>query len=101
MTRGHRSSKTMYRWLYPVVEQRLRLRDANEAGLSTEKPVGEPPYKRLPDSNLPQSDCVQWVVDTSPRKARWSVERLVGEIMGIWVGSAPTIAIVSICFPWP
>lgn len=36
---------------------------------------------------------MQWLIDTSPKKENWGVERLVGEVMGIWYGSVHTLAI--------
>ena len=40
-------------------------------------------------------DGIQWLIETSPKKERWSSHRLVGEIMGIWYGSVHTLAIVG------
>lgn len=40
-------------------------------------------------------DGLQWLIDTAPKKAAWSVHRIVGEVMGIWYGSVHTLGIVS------
>ena len=33
------------------------------------------------------------MIDTSPKKNPWSIDRLVGEVMGIWYGSVHTLSI--------
>jgi hypothetical protein len=43
---------------------------------------------------------MQWLIDTSPRKNLWSLERMVGEILAVWFGSVHQLAMVS-CFEFP
>lgn len=53
--------------------------------------------------NSVQSDCMQWLIDTSPVKKPWTSERMLGEIMAIWFSSvhqlamAATYALEDIC----
>ncbi|KAM0247337.1 hypothetical protein ACHAQJ_009894 [Trichoderma viride] len=57
-TNRHRAAKTLYRYLVPIVEQRLVARDLQ-------------PNKTSP------MDCMQWLIDTSPRKNPWTPGRIV------------------------
>ncbi|KAJ8124792.1 hypothetical protein O1611_g8849 [Lasiodiplodia mahajangana] len=69
------AARTIFQYLEPVVRKRLQLRDAvDQAG--SPAPV----------------DCVQWLIDTSPRKKHWSPARMVGEIMAVWFGSVHQLA---------
>jgi hypothetical protein len=40
-----------------------------------------------------QNNGLQWLIDTAPQKEMWGVDRLVGEVMGIWYGSVHTLSI--------
>ncbi|KAF2864676.1 cytochrome P450 [Massariosphaeria phaeospora] len=75
-TRRHRASKALARHLAPVVQARLDTRDQQE---EAKRPV----------------DCMQWVIDTSPRKLPWSAERMMGEILALWFASVHQLAMVS------
>ncbi|PON28687.1 cytochrome P450 [Trichoderma gamsii] len=83
-TNRHRAAKTLYQHLVPIVEQRLAARDLQ-------------PHRITP------MDCMQWLIDTSPRKNPWTPARMVGEIMAVWFGSVhqlamtPTYAIQHLC----
>ncbi|KAH7325055.1 cytochrome P450 [Stachybotrys elegans] len=74
-TNGHWSSTTLFKHLAPIVEKRLALRDR-------------------PSKSLPPTDCMQWIIDTSPRKNPWTTSRTVGEIMALWFGSIHQLAMV-------
>ena len=39
---------------------------------------------------------MQWLIDTSPRKVPWTLERMIGEIMALWFGSVHQLAMVRI-----
>jgi hypothetical protein len=56
-------------------------------------------YSLIHISYLVQTDGIQWLVDTSPRRNNWNADRLVGEIMGVWYGSVHTLAIVGATTP--
>lgn len=43
--------------------------------------------------SLVKHDGLQWLIDTAPQKETWGVDRLVGEVMGIWYGSVHTLSI--------
>ncbi|KAI0859746.1 cytochrome P450 [Xylaria cubensis] len=77
-TKRHRAARTISQYLEPVVAKRLQMRDG---------PCRE-------DSPA-QVDCVQWLIDTSPRKTQWSTERMVGEIMAVWFGSVHQLAMTA------
>ncbi|KAL6875003.1 cytochrome P450 [Trichoderma novae-zelandiae] len=75
-TNRHRAAKTLYRYLVPIVEQRLAVRHIQ-------------PKEAAP------TDCMQWLIDTSPRRDSWTAERMVGEIMAVWFGSVHQLAMTS------
>lgn len=52
------------------------------------------PDAALNVTNLEQIDCMQWLIDTSPRKKPWTVERTVHEIMAVWFASMHQLIIV-------
>jgi len=76
--------------LIPVVEERLKAR----GGASDyTKPVSDNQRQRT-HADTSQMDCMQWVIDTSPRKITWTTERMIGEILALWFGSVHSLAIV-------
>ncbi|MCJ1394808.1 hypothetical protein MMC18_007688 [Xylographa bjoerkii] len=79
ITRGHRSSTVLYRYLRETVDRRLEARNVDGLAPQTNKP----------------NDGIQWMIDTSPKANCWSADRLVGEIMGTWYGSVHTLAIAT------
>ncbi|KAI4139758.1 MAG: hypothetical protein LQ341_004096, partial [Variospora aurantia] len=40
-------------------------------------------------------DCMQWLIDTSPRKIPWTPERMIGEILALWFGSVHQLAMTT------
>ncbi|OJI79655.1 hypothetical protein ASPTUDRAFT_204913 [Aspergillus tubingensis CBS 134.48] len=76
VTERHRAVKTLMRYLEPVVKQRLAMRAVS----STE--------------NVPV-DCMQWLIETSPRKTQWTTARMVGEIIAVWFGSVHQLAMTA------
>ncbi|KAK9419292.1 putative Cytochrome P450 [Seiridium unicorne] len=42
-------------------------------------------------------DCVQWIMDNSPKTKPWTVQRVVHELVALWYGSVH-ITSVSACF---
>ncbi|BCS13738.1 hypothetical protein ALUC_60294S [Aspergillus luchuensis] len=76
VTERHRAVKTLVRYLEPVVNQRLAMRAVG----STE--------------NVPV-DCMQWLIETSPRKTQWTTARMVGEIIAVWFGSVHQLAMTA------
>ncbi|KAL7907120.1 cytochrome P450 [Trichoderma velutinum] len=75
-TNRHKAAKTLYRYLVPIVEQRLAVRG-------------------LQSIEITPTDCMQWLIDTSPRKNPWTPARMVGEIMAVWFGSVHQLAMTS------
>ena len=43
---------------------------------------------------MPQNDCIQWIMDTSPKANPWSAQRIVFELMAIWFGSVHAMSTV-------
>ncbi|KJZ75447.1 hypothetical protein HIM_05143 [Hirsutella minnesotensis 3608] len=78
VTRQHRAAKTMSRYLEPIVSQRLALR---EQSFNKNEAVA--------------SDCMQWLIDTSPRKNPWTPARMVSEIMAIWFSAVHQLAMTA------
>ncbi|RYP36696.1 hypothetical protein DL767_003258 [Monosporascus sp. MG133] len=73
------SDKKIFNMLLPVVEQRLEERNMNALGHKTPKHV----------------DCIQWIMETSPRENPWSAERIIWELMALWFGSVHSLSITS------
>ncbi|KAI4224901.1 MAG: hypothetical protein L6R36_004327 [Xanthoria steineri] len=65
----------MFEHLAQVVERRLEIRGHE----GPDKPI----------------DCMQYLIDTSPRKAPWSVQRTIGEIMAVWFSSVHQLAMAA------
>ncbi|KAL4943637.1 hypothetical protein BDV06DRAFT_210932 [Aspergillus oleicola] len=78
-TRQHYAVRTLMRYLEPVVEQRMAARAGSQDCVSGHTPV----------------DCMQWLIDTSPRKQQWSTQRMVGEIIAVWFGSVHQLAMTA------
>ncbi|KAL4974754.1 cytochrome P450 [Aspergillus desertorum] len=79
VTRQHSAVRTLMRYLEPVVEKRLAARARSGGSGAGNTPV----------------DCMQWLIDTSPRKQQWSTSRMVGEIIAVWFGSVHQLAMTT------
>ncbi|KAK3303783.1 cytochrome P450 [Chaetomium strumarium] len=82
-TQQHRAAKTLFRHLEPIVKRRLAARaelQSDGSGRTAENT---------------NKDCMQWLIDTSPRKNPWSPARMVGEIMAVWFGSVHQLAMTT------
>jgi cytochrome P450 len=66
----------IFNTLLPIAEQRVIERDAKAAGAKV-------PY---------HADCIQWILETSPRQNPWSAKRVVHELMAIWFGSVHAVS---------
>ncbi|RLM01932.1 hypothetical protein CFD26_108363 [Aspergillus turcosus] len=78
VTRQHYAVRTLFRYLEPIVEQRLAARAKSTSSIPEDAPM----------------DCMQWLIDTSPRKIQWTTTRMVGEIIAVWFGSVHQLAMV-------
>ncbi|KAL9581727.1 MAG: hypothetical protein Q9203_005780 [Teloschistes exilis] len=78
ITKRHRALRTLVSGLYPVLVERLK-RHINSEG-TEDKP----------------RDAIQWIIDSSPRKNPWTIERLLREVIGhlIFSSHAPKFALV-------
>ncbi|KAK8851035.1 cytochrome P450 [Apiospora arundinis] len=74
-TKNHRASLTFYKHLETEVTKRIE--NCNDDAYQGSS----------------KQDGLQWLIDTAPKKAAWSVHRIVGEVMGIWYGSVHTLGI--------
>ncbi|CAH0051924.1 unnamed protein product [Clonostachys solani] len=66
----------IYNTLLPIAEQRVEERDLKAMG------------QMVPE----HADCIQWIMDTSPRQKPWSAKRVVHELMAIWFGSVHAVS---------
>lgn len=49
-----------------------------------------------------QNDCIQWIMETSPKQNPWSAERVVFEMLALWFGSVYGMSMVrAFLYPWP
>ncbi|KAF3060320.1 Ent-kaurene oxidase [Daldinia childiae] len=82
-----KSHEIIFNTLLPIAEQRCLERDLKFSG------------QKVPDHH----DCIQWIMETSPKRDPWSAKRVVHELMAIWFGSVHalsttiTFAIHDIC----
>ncbi|KAL1962096.1 hypothetical protein VTN77DRAFT_563 [Rasamsonia byssochlamydoides] len=76
LARRFSSNETMYYALLPVAEQRLQEKALEKLGQKVEK----------------HHDCIQWILETSPKKNPWSAQRIVYELMAIWFGSVHALS---------
>ncbi|UKZ76612.1 hypothetical protein TrVFT333_004319 [Trichoderma virens FT-333] len=64
-TNRHRAARRIYHYLVPIIEQRLAVRELQSSNEAT------------------PTDCMQWLIDTSPRKNPWTPAKIAGEIMAV------------------
>ncbi|KAL6238695.1 cytochrome P450 [Aspergillus navahoensis] len=82
---------SIYKTLLPIAEQRCLERNLKNLGHEV------PKHKASAELSVPWADCIQWIMETSPRKAPWSGKRVVHELMATWFGSTITFAIHDLC----
>ncbi|KAI1172625.1 cytochrome P450 [Nemania sp. FL0916] len=87
MARRLTCQKAIYNALVPIATQRCEERDRAN--------MGQPVPKH--------ADCIQWIMETSPRQKPWTPKRIVHELIAIWFGSVHalsttiTFAIEDLC----
>lgn len=74
LMRRSRGAKVLVKHLTPMVEERLM-------SLASKTPQTK------------SVDCVQWIIDTNPRKNPWSAEKIVQVVLGLWFASVHQLAI--------
>lgn len=85
LMRNRRGSQVMVEHIVPMIQRRL---EAITCGDS-------PGIKPL--------DCVQWIIDSNPKREPWSPEKIIQAVLGLWFASVhqPTIqldyAIDALC----
>ncbi|GIJ98280.1 hypothetical protein Aspvir_000396 [Aspergillus viridinutans] len=96
VTRQHYAVRILFRYLEPIVEKRLATRAKSTSSMQEDAPVGFSFRHKLASSaNHLQMDCMQWLIDTSPRKIQWTTTRMVGEIIAVWFGSVHQLAMTT------
>ncbi|KAF2832236.1 cytochrome P450 [Ophiobolus disseminans] len=76
ISRSIHSHKAIFNRLLPIAEQRCLERDLANLG------------QKVPKHN----DCIQWIMETSPKNAPWTPKRVVHELMAIWFGSVHAVS---------
>ncbi|KAI1282914.1 cytochrome P450 [Xylaria sp. FL0933] len=82
-----KSQEVIFETLLPVAEQRCKERNQRILGQETPQ----------------HADCIQWIMETSPKKNPWTAKRVIHELMAIWFGSVHalsttiTFAIEDLC----
>ncbi|KAI1331512.1 cytochrome P450 [Xylariaceae sp. FL0255] len=75
------SGRVVYDALEPVVSKRFAEREQQRLGFDV------PEHK----------DCIQWIMETSPKTKPWSVKRVIHELIAVWFGSVH-ITSTTACF---
>ncbi|CAG8960196.1 hypothetical protein HYFRA_00010675 [Hymenoscyphus fraxineus] len=70
------SHQVIYEHLVVITEQRLLEQSQANAGKSIPK----------------HHDCIQYILETAPKKQPWSARRIVHELMAIWFGSVHALS---------
>ncbi|KAI0845840.1 putative cytochrome P450 [Daldinia vernicosa] len=73
------SGDIVYNTLEPMVAQRFEERDRAKLGYDI------PEHK----------DCVQWIMDNSPKTKPWTVQRVVHELVALWYGSVHITSVTA------
>ncbi|KAI3317916.1 cytochrome P450 [Xylariaceae sp. AK1471] len=76
IARRLKSHEVLFQVLVETAEERCRERD----------------QKRLGQQVPQHADCIQWIMETSPRQQPWTPKRIVHELMAIWFGSVHAMA---------
>ncbi|XXH06065.1 U3 small nucleolar RNA-associated protein [Hypoxylon texense] len=71
-----KAHQVVFDTLLPVAQQRCQERDNKLLGQ-------EVPY---------HADCIQWIMETSPKQNPWTAKRVVHELMAIWFGSVHALS---------
>ncbi|CRG87276.1 Ent-kaurene oxidase [Talaromyces islandicus] len=77
-TKQGKALKTMLRYLFPIVEERLRQRE--KGLLPSQRPL----------------DCLQWIIDSSPTKEKWDAKKVVQETLALWFGSVHQLSMAFV-----
>ncbi|EUC33179.1 hypothetical protein COCCADRAFT_96747 [Bipolaris zeicola 26-R-13] len=76
IARTLKSHAVIFNRLLPIAQERCIERDAAMLG-----------------QKVPQhADCIQWIMETSPKNAPWTPQRVVHELMAIWFGSVHAVS---------
>lgn len=91
-----KSHEKVFNTLLAIAEERCHERDLKALGHKVPDHVQYPHnYVNVRKLINKKADCIQWVMETSPRKSPWSAKRVVHEVMAIWFGSVHAISTVS------
>ncbi|KAI1423599.1 cytochrome P450 [Xylaria sp. FL1777] len=81
LARKLNSGKRVYDALEPVVTRRFEERESRRLGHDV------PEHK----------DCIEWIMETSPKTRPWTVQRVIHELIAVWFGSVH-ITSTTACF---
>ncbi|KAI0096705.1 cytochrome P450 [Nemania sp. FL0031] len=81
LARKLNSGNRFYNALEPVVTKRFAERERRKLGYD------------VPEHN----DCIQWIMETSPKLKPWTVQRVIHELLAVWFGSVH-ITSTTACF---
>jgi hypothetical protein len=97
IARKIKSHKIIFNRLLPIAEQRCLERDLANLGQKVPKHVCIFSLSFALGYELTQiqNDCIQWIMETSPKNAPWTPKRVVHELMAIWFGSVHAVSTVS------
>ncbi|KAK2606342.1 hypothetical protein QQS21_003273 [Conoideocrella luteorostrata] len=87
VTGNYKVASSFHRQLSREVSQRMsRFRLENQATINNDK-------RKTSTEGAGWDDGLQWLIETSLSKQTWDVDRMVGEVMGVWYGSVHTLGI--------
>lgn len=100
-----KSHSTIFYALLPIAEQRVLERELKSAGQPVPHHVCHIislhyilHVEGMSLTEPKQADCIQWILETSPKQNPWTAERVVHELMAIWFGSVHALSTVrSVC----
>ncbi|OTA76492.1 hypothetical protein M434DRAFT_38836 [Hypoxylon sp. CO27-5] len=85
------AQENVFNTLLPIAERRVLERGMKRLGHSVPYHVGLHQARESPKL-IEKADCIQWIMETSPRENPWSAKRVVHELMAIWFGSVHAVS---------
>lgn len=97
IARRLKSHGVIFNRLLPIAQERCLERDAAKLGQKVPQHVcpvlDTAKFLVLRKANATvQADCIQWIMETSPKNAPWTPQRVVHELMAIWFGSVHAVS---------
>ncbi|KAF7879666.1 uncharacterized protein EAF02_007836 [Botrytis sinoallii] len=92
------TARLLPRWLAQPIEQLLAgMLSSHRTIFDTLLPVAErrlleKQLEKMGQTILKHHDCIQWIMETAPKKNPWTGQRIVHELMAIWFGSVHALS---------